>query len=39
MNLGVDKETAYQDADKIEHDLSDASFEMIKKHYLEHKND
>ena len=30
--LGVDEETAMQDACKIEHDLSDASFEAIKNH-------
>ena len=30
--LGVDKETASEDACKIEHHLSDASFEAIKKH-------
>lgn len=33
-DLGVDKETAYKDACKIEHDLSETSFELIKKHYL-----
>jgi len=37
MDLGVDQETAYADACKIEHELSDISFEMIKKHYLERK--
>ena len=30
--LGVDKEIATEDACKIEHHLSDASFEAIKKH-------
>ncbi len=30
--LGVDEETAYQDSCKIEHDISDASFEKIKEH-------
>ena len=30
--LGVDKETASEDACKIEHHLSDTSFEAIKKH-------
>lgn len=39
MDLGVDEETAYKDACKIEHDLSETSFEMIKQHYLKHKND
>ncbi len=30
--LGVDEQTASEDACKIEHHLSDASFEAIKKH-------
>ena len=30
--LGVDKETAAEDACKIEHDISDRSFDAIKKH-------
>ncbi len=30
--LGVDEETATEDACKIEHDISDVSFEAIKKH-------
>ena len=32
IGLGVDEETAMADACKIEHDLSDATFEAIKKH-------
>ncbi|MBQ9609218.1 MAG: metal-dependent transcriptional regulator [Lachnospiraceae bacterium] len=32
--LGVQEETAFKDACKIEHDLSDETFEIIKKHYL-----
>lgn len=32
MKLGVDPETAAEDACKIEHDISDASFEAIKRH-------
>ncbi|MBP3437704.1 MAG: metal-dependent transcriptional regulator [Clostridia bacterium] len=32
MELGVDEETATEDACKIEHDISDKSFEAIKKH-------
>ena len=32
MDLGVPEETAKTDACKIEHDLSDESFEAIKKH-------
>jgi Mn-dependent DtxR family transcriptional regulator len=32
MTLGVDKKTAYEDACKLEHDLSKKSFECIKRH-------
>lgn len=32
IHIGVDKETAAQDACKIEHDISDATFEAMKKH-------
>ena len=32
MMLGVDEETAALDACKMEHSISDASFEAIKKH-------
>lgn len=32
MQLGVNEKTAYEDACKIEHDLSDETFEAIKKH-------
>lgn len=35
--MGVDEETARADACKIEHDLSDASFEALKKHFLKEK--
>lgn len=35
MNLGISKETALKDACKIEHDISDESFEAIKKHLSE----
>ncbi len=35
--LGVDKETASEDACKIEHHLSDKSFEAIKKHLESYK--
>jgi Mn-dependent DtxR family transcriptional regulator len=31
MKLGVDKETAYEDSCKIEHDISDTSFEKIRE--------
>lgn len=33
MHLGVDKETAFEDSCKIEHDLSDKSFEKIKEFF------
>ena len=33
--LGVDQETAAEEACKIEHDLSDGTFEKIKAHFLE----
>ncbi len=32
ISLGVDAETATEDACKIEHDISEASFRAIKKH-------
>ncbi len=34
VNLGVDEETAAQDACKMEHDISKQSFEAIKKHIV-----
>ena len=37
MSLGVSKEVALHDACKIEHDLSDETFEAIKKHYQSHQ--
>ncbi len=33
ISLGVDKETATEDACRIEHVISDKSFEAVKKHY------
>jgi len=36
IRLGVDEETAVKDACKIEHDLSDTTFEIIKKHIAGH---
>ena len=35
IRLGVDEETAVEDACKIEHDISDKTFEIIKKHVKE----
>ena len=34
MALGVDEKTAYEDSCKLEHDISDESFEKL-KHYLQ----
>lgn len=33
IDLGVDKKTAYEDSCKIEHHLSDQSFQCIKEHF------
>ena len=38
MSLGVSKEVALHDACKIEHDLSDETFDAIKKHYQTHQD-
>ena len=35
IRLGVDPEIASEDACKMEHDISDKSFEAIKKHFIE----
>lgn len=37
IKLGVSRETALRDACKIEHDLSDETFEAIKRHMAEHR--
>lgn len=37
--LGVSEATAYEDACRIEHDLSDETFEALKKHYSNYKPD
>ncbi|MBP5249951.1 MAG: metal-dependent transcriptional regulator [Lachnospiraceae bacterium] len=36
INLGVDEETASEDACRIEHYISDKTFSAIKKHMKEH---
>jgi len=36
--LGVNQETAYEDACRIEHDLSDETFQALKNHYINHVN-
>lgn len=33
MNLGVPKEIAFKDACRIEHDLSDETYDALKKHF------
>ena len=35
ISLGVDPVTAYEDACKLDHDISDESFSCIKKHFAE----
>ena len=37
LNLGVDEETASEDACRMEHYISDTTFKAIKKHMEEHK--
>ncbi|MBE6630548.1 MAG: metal-dependent transcriptional regulator [Ruminococcaceae bacterium] len=37
MALGVDEETATEDACRIEHVISDRSFAAVKKHYLDYQ--
>lgn len=39
MALGVDEETATEDACRIEHVISDKSFTAVKKHYLDYNNE
>lgn len=34
--LGVDEKTAYEDSCKIEHDISDVSFQKLKEHLKKH---
>lgn len=37
MQLGTSEETAYRDSCKIEHDISEESFRLIKEQYLKNK--
>ena len=37
MYLGVDEETAREDACRMEHDISDKTWEMVRKHWEENK--
>lgn len=36
MALGIDSQTAYEDSCKIEHDLSQQTFDKIKEHLAKH---
>ena len=36
MSLGVERDTAYRDACKIEHDISDETFDAIRAHMTAH---
>ena len=38
MQLGTPEEIAYQDSCKMEHDLSEVSFQLMKEQYLKHLN-
>ena len=38
MNLGVDEKTATQDACRIEHVISDKSFNTVKEHFLKYNS-
>ncbi|MBQ8433950.1 MAG: metal-dependent transcriptional regulator [Clostridia bacterium] len=38
MALGIDEKTATEDACRMEHVISDQSFDAIKKHYNDYKN-
>lgn len=38
VSLGVDETTATEDACRIEHVISDKSFEAVKKHFLNYKS-
>jgi Mn-dependent DtxR family transcriptional regulator len=38
VSLGIDEETATEDACRIEHVISDKSFAAIKNHYLNHNS-
>ena len=39
ISIGVDEETAEDDACKIEHDISDATFLALKRYVRDHKKD
>ena len=39
VSIGVNEETAAADACKMEHDISDETFEAMKRHSREHKKD
>lgn len=37
IQLGVDEQTAYRDACKIEHDISQETFDCLKRHFFENE--
>jgi Mn-dependent DtxR family transcriptional regulator len=37
MSLGVDEKTATEDACKMEHVISEKTFDAIKQHYIDYK--
>lgn len=39
IGIGVDEDTAFRDACKIEHDISEKSFECMKKYFMTDKPD
>lgn len=39
MQLGTSEETAYKDSCKIEHDISEESFQLIKAQYIQKLNE
>ena len=39
INLGVDEETAAEDACRIEHYISDKTFDAVKKHMMQHSKE
>lgn len=39
MQLGTSEKTAYEDSCKIEHDISEESFQLIKAQYYKNKKD
>ncbi|MGN0436019.1 MAG: metal-dependent transcriptional regulator [Wujia sp.] len=38
MTLGVSREVAFEDACRVEHDLSDETYSCLKNHYMNQRN-